>query len=98
MIEQSHSIPVDLIFSKLVILHFRYATKVNAIHFQTSAKHNIGVEDMFLALTQKMVECAAEQESSAEAMTRQNSQRRNVVVVDDDEAPPPPSKHCCGSS
>lgn len=71
---------------------------MGAIHFQTSAKLNTGVEEMFLSLTQKMLERALEQEASAAPITRTNSQRRNVVVVEDDQMPPPPSKSCCSSS
>lgn len=77
---------------------FRYANKVGAIHFQTSAKLNRGVEEMFLTLTQKMVEHAAEQEEKTATMNRTNSQRRNVVVVEDDEVPQPSSRSCCGSA
>ncbi|KAF2898564.1 hypothetical protein ILUMI_07609 [Ignelater luminosus] len=75
-----------------------YASKVGALHFQTSAKLNQGIEEMFLTLTQKMLERVAEQETQNNTLTRQNSQRRNVLVVEDDQVPPPPSKHCCGSS
>lgn len=53
---------------------------------------------MFLALTQKMLEQALEQEANAASLTRTNSQRRNVVVVDDDQVPAPTNKSCCSSS
>lgn len=75
-----------------------YAAKVGALHYQTSAKLNQGIEEMFLSLTQKMLDRAAEQELQNNTLNRQNSQRRNVLVVEDDEAPPAPTKHCCGSS
>ncbi|CAH1372407.1 hypothetical protein MTP99_013907 [Tenebrio molitor] len=75
-----------------------YASKVGAIHFQTSAKFNKGVEDMFLTLTQKMLETVEEKEAQNAPLSRQNSQRRNVVVVDDDQVPPPPTRQCCGNS
>jgi Ras-related protein Rab-21 len=71
---------------------------VGAIHFQTSAKFNKGVEDMFLTLTQKMLETVEEKEAQNAPLSRQNSQRRNVVVVDDDQVPPPPTRQCCGNS
>lgn len=77
---------------------FRYASKVGALHFQTSAKLNQGIEEMFLTLTEKMLERVTEQETQNNTLTRQNSQRRNVLVVEDDQVPPPPSKHCCGNS
>lgn len=84
-----------MIFSLII---FSYANKVGAIHFQTSAKLNKGVEEMFLALTQKMLEHAAEQEEKTATLTRTNSQRRNVVVVEDDQVPQPSSKSCCGTT
>lgn len=75
-----------------------YASKVGATHFQTSAKQNTGIEEMFLSLTQKMLDRVCEQEQQINTLNRQNSQRRNVLVVEDDEAPPPPTKQCCGNS
>ncbi|RZB66641.1 ras-related protein Rab-21 [Asbolus verrucosus] len=75
-----------------------YSSKVGAIHFQTSAKLNKGVEEMFLTLTQKMLETVQEKEAQNAPLSRQNSQRRNVVVVDDDQVPPAPTKQCCGNS
>ncbi|KAF5304117.1 hypothetical protein FQA39_LY01902 [Lamprigera yunnana] len=74
-----------------------YAAKVGALHFHTSAKLNQCVEEMFLSLTQRMLERAAEQQQNSSLM-RHNSQRKNVVVVKDDEAPLPPTRHCCGNS
>lgn len=79
------------------LLIFSYANKVGAIHFQTSAKLNKGVEEMFLTLTQRMLEHAAEQEEKTATLTRTNSQRRNVVVVEDDQVTQPSSKNCCGT-
>lgn len=35
----------------MVIFTFSYAQSVGANHFETSAKNNIGVEDLFLSLT-----------------------------------------------
>ncbi|CAH0546543.1 unnamed protein product [Brassicogethes aeneus] len=73
-----------------------YACKVGAIHCQTSAKQNIGVEDMFMSLTTKMLDISDEKENQKSSpLSRQNSQRRNVIVVDDEITPP--SKSCCGS-
>lgn len=71
---------------------------MGAIHFQTSAKLNRGVEEMFLALTQKMLEHAVEQEEKTATLKRTSSQRRNVVVVEDDQVPQPSNKSCCGTA
>lgn len=56
------------------------------------------MEDVFLALTNKMLEQAEKQRSRSETLERQGSQRKNVIVVDDEEAPTPPSKQCCSHS
>lgn len=75
-----------------------YASQVGATHCHTSAKQNQGIEDMFLTLTQKMIEHAAEQElQNSTVLNRQNSTRKNVLVVDDDPVETP-SRQCCGSS
>lgn len=79
-------------------MNCRYASQVGATHCHTSAKQNQGIEDMFLTLTQKMIEHAAEQElQNSTVLNRQNSTRKNVLVVDDDPVETP-SRQCCGSS
>lgn len=89
-------------FASIIIncgFHFSYASKVGAIHFQTSAKQNLGIEELFLTLTERMLERVAEQVQN-EVLQRRNSQRRNVVVVEDDQVPnlSSSSRHCCGNS
>ncbi|XP_014245117.1 ras-related protein Rab-21 [Cimex lectularius] len=75
----------------------KYAESVGASHFHTSAKQNSGIEEMFLELTQRMMERAQEQEvQKASELTRTNSMRRNIVIVDDEEAPLV-QKSCCRS-
>lgn len=76
----------------------RYANKVGALHFETSAKQNISVDDMFLRLTMNMMEKHDNLEAENENLVRRNSQRKNVVVVDDDQVPDAPSRQCCSSS
>lgn len=39
------------------LLRCSYAESVGATHFETSAKNNIGVEDLFLGLTNMVTEC-----------------------------------------
>ncbi|CAG9862333.1 unnamed protein product [Phyllotreta striolata] len=73
-----------------------YAEKVKAMHFQTSAKLNEGVEEMFLALAQKMLEEAKLKAAHEISLTRRNSQR--VVQVVDDENVPNTNKSCCSNS
>ncbi|CAH1981094.1 unnamed protein product [Acanthoscelides obtectus] len=72
-----------------------YAEKVKALHFQTSAKLNEGVEDMFLALTQKMLDDAKKKKAQENLLIGQNSQRTVTVVDDEAETT---KRGCCGSN
>lgn len=64
------------------------------MHFTTSAKLNEGVEETFLALTQKMLDDAKEKAASnISQLTRHGSQR--AVTVVDDENVPSANKSCC---
>ncbi|XP_060534773.1 ras-related protein Rab-21 [Cylas formicarius] len=78
-----------------------YAGKVGAVHFETSAKLNEGVDDMFVALSRRMLTVSEEKDASDNnPLSRQNSQRR-VVVVDDEEqaaAAAQQSRSCCSAS
>ncbi|XP_049786564.1 ras-related protein Rab-21 [Schistocerca cancellata] len=75
-----------------------YAQSVGAKHFSTSAKLNRGIEEMFLDLSQRMMERANEQDiQKAGSLGRSGSVRRNVVVVDDEEVEQTKSG-CCGGS
>lgn len=79
-------------------LFSRYSKSVGAVHFPTSAKQNVGIEELFLELTQRMMDRALLLErQKATELTRTNSMRRNIVIVDDDE-PPPQKKSCCGTT
>ncbi|OXU26246.1 ras-related protein Rab-21 [Nasonia vitripennis] len=74
-----------------------YAKQVGAVHFHTSAKQNLNVEEMFLDLTRRMMQHADQQEQKS-TLTRNNSTRRNVVVVEDESAEQnqPTKSSCCG--
>lgn len=70
-----------------------YAASVKANHFQTSAKQNRGIEELFLDLTRRMIEISEANNHNANSLGR-NTQRKNVVIVDDE-----PQQHksgCCG--
>lgn len=78
-----------------------YAKTVGAKHFQTSAKLNKGIEEMFLDLSQRMMERVQENDlQKASELGRSSSMRRNVIVVDDDQVNDSPSSRisCCGST
>lgn len=75
-----------------------YAKQVGAVHFHTSAKLNQNIEQLFLDLTQRMMQHADEIEHKS-TLSRTNSTRRNVVVVEDDIGLDQPVKSsCCGGS
>lgn len=66
------------------------------MHFHTSAKLNQNIEEMFLDLTQRMMQRADEAEQKS-TLTRTNSMRRNVVMVEDEaEQTQPNRSSCCG--
>lgn len=70
---------------------------MGAMHFHTSAKLNQNIEEMFLDLTQRMMQRADEAEQKS-TLTRTNSTRRNVVMVEDETEQTQPSRSsCCGS-
>ncbi|XP_076170025.1 RAS oncogene family member Rab21 isoform X1 [Ptiloglossa arizonensis] len=75
-----------------------YAKQVGAMHFHTSAKLNQNIEEIFLDLTEQMIQHADEVEQKS-TLTRTNSTRRNVVVVEDEaEETEPVKTSCCGGS
>lgn len=77
-----------------------YAKSVGAVHFHTSAKMNKGIEEMFLELSQRMMERVQAQESDqrASSLGRAGSTRRNVVVVEDEEDQTQTKTSCCGGA
>lgn len=76
-----------------------YARSVGAKHFNTSAKLNRGIEEMFLDLSQRMIDLAQETDlQKASSLGRSGSMRRNVVVVDDDEEESHSKSGCCGGN
>ncbi|XP_046390999.1 ras-related protein Rab-21 [Ischnura elegans] len=73
----------------------QYAVSVGARHFHTSAKHNKGIEEMFLELSQRMIEKAKEAEEQKMCVGNAN----NVMVVDDEASPEEASgSRCCGGA
>ncbi|XP_011495257.1 PREDICTED: ras-related protein Rab-21 [Ceratosolen solmsi marchali] len=75
-----------------------YAKQVGAIHFHTSAKQNINVDDMFLDLTRRMIHHADQVEHKS-TLNSNNSTRRNIVIVEDENTEHnQPKSSCCGGS
>lgn len=90
-LEKDRNVPVEVAEE--------YAKTVGATHYHTSAKLNTGIEDMFLELTQRMMQRAQEQEIlKATEMSRSNSLRRNIVIVDDPETETGRTRSCCGGA
>ena len=78
---------------------YRYAKQVGAKHYLVSAKLNRGIEELFLELTQLMLQKAEEQSKLKEnALSRGGSLKRNVLIVNDDEEEIDSShrRKCCG--
>lgn len=73
----------------MTLFVYSYANMVGAKHFYTSAKLNQGVEELFLELTQEMVE-------RFEQNSQTDSNRTQRVLVVDDEVPVQSS--CCTGS
>ncbi|XP_071550644.1 ras-related protein Rab-21 [Panulirus ornatus] len=73
-----------------------YAQEVGAFHFQTSAKQNKGVEELFLDLTHRMLDSAVTNDQQRiNTLTRGNS--RNLQIVDDQATVPTQKSSCCSS-
>ena len=86
------------------MINYRYASSVDASHFDTSAKLNRGIEEMFLELSQKMIR-RADEKSRAEGSNSPNSfigtrsgRGNTVTIVDDSELEPRKKSGCCGGS
>lgn len=84
-----------------------YADSVGATHYETSAKNNVGVEEVFVGLTKHMVAVQEAKRAADPTLNRSNSVRRsNRIIVaaseDDaeaDDAPQAaPAGRCCGGS
>ncbi|PSN38128.1 Ras-related protein Rab-21 [Blattella germanica] len=74
-----------------------YADSVGAKHFHTSAKLNQGIEEMFLEMTQRLIERAQENDQQkASSLGRSGSTRRNFLVVEDEDEAGQSRSGCCG--
>jgi len=71
-----------------------YAASVGAKHFHTSAKLNQGIDELFLDLSQSMVDSADAKQHSNK--TSSSSSSRRTVRILDDTSPPPVKSGCCG--
>ena len=87
---------------ELFNLFRRYSKSVDASHFDTSAKLNRGVEEMFLELSQRMI-LRADEKSRVEGNNSPNSflgtrsgRGNTVTIVDDNEVEPRKKSGCCG--
>lgn len=84
-----------------------YADSVGATHYETSAKNNIGVEDVFINLTKQMIAVQDTKRANDQTLHRSNSLRRtNRIIVaasEDDADQDEPQQfngtnRCCGGS
>eukprot|EP00123_Amoebidium_parasiticum_P009697 comp19651_c0_seq1/m.23249 comp19651_c0_seq1/g.23249 ORF comp19651_c0_seq1/g.23249 comp19651_c0_seq1/m.23249 type:complete len:206 (-) comp19651_c0_seq1:539-1156(-) len=70
----------------------RYAQSVGAQHVETSAKLNVGIEEMFIGLTQGMIKAAGARPSQ---QLRTNYSDRLVLTEDDTDAGQQKAGGCC---
>jgi len=68
----------------------QYSKLVGATHFQTSAKMNCGIEELFLEITQQLLKAAENERQSSNSTIP--SHNPGVVIVEDS---PVHNKSCC---
>lgn len=80
-----------------------YAESVGAHYFETSAKTNDNVEEVFVELTRLMVQHAQQNHQKQRTMTQQQFGQRRLIVEDSSEGNddnqtqvPEGSRSCCG--
>lgn len=80
-----------------------YAESVGAHYFETSAKTNDNVEEVFVELTRLMVQHAQQNNQKQRTMTQQQFGQRRLIVEDSTEGNegnqtqvPEGSRSCCG--
>ncbi len=79
---------IDLIKDSNVPLDIAeaYAQQVGAQHYETSAKLNDGIDELFIDLTNRMIDFSDLQQEKTATLKRSNSMRRtNALIVDDDD-------------
>ena len=75
---------------------------MGALHFNTSAKLNNGIDEMFLHLSQQMMSKMDERVKNTPGLSAGNGMRGNsssgggISIVDDSELLPPKKSGCCG--
>jgi len=73
-----------------------YAQEVGALHFQTSAKQNQGVEELFLELSKNMLSRALENGKDSESTTGRRRNEGRSLQITDDSSEAPAKSSCCG--
>ncbi|XP_066504623.1 ras-related protein Rab-21-like [Hoplias malabaricus] len=77
----------------------RYAETVGAQHFQTSAKLNTGISELFLSLCRRMMDVAvADERSRTDSSLHKGQSRRTLNIVDAEPGEPTATSSSCCSS
>ena len=78
----------------------QYSASVKATHFQTSAKLNKGIDEVFLDITRRMLKAAKANDKQASADSRQQEHQRQAskrgLLVTEEVPDQPSSGGCCG--
>lgn len=88
-LEKDRNVPVEEALN--------YAQSVGAKHFETSAKLNEGVDEVFIELTKDMVNIHKQKMEASANLQRSNSMRRRLVVDESENQEPNEnsSRKCC---
>ncbi|KAK8746585.1 hypothetical protein OTU49_017091 [Cherax quadricarinatus] len=74
-----------------------YAQEVGAFHFQTSAKQNKGVEELFIELTRRMLDNAVTNDQQRINSLTRGGNTRNLQIIDDQANLPSQKSSCCSA-
>ena len=101
-------IPLSIVGNKTDLEKYRnvsqeeaeqYSTDIKAKHFQTSAKLNKGIDEMFLDITRRMLRAAQPGGNQVSIDSRQQHQKepsKKGLIVTEDVPDQPSSGGCCG--
>jgi Ras-related protein Rab-21 len=73
----------------------QYASDINALIYETSAINNLGVEDMFLSICNKLIARTTEVEKRRASLIKKESYKDRLKLNEEDDKQNNKSKRCC---